>query len=61
MFERPKSGERAVLVHLNLDPAVGVVLLAEFGELARAAGAEVLATVTGNRRVIALGENGRPR
>ena len=51
MFERPKSGERAVLVHLNLDPAVGEVLLAEFGELARAAGAEVLATVTGNRRV----------
>ena len=51
MFERPKSGERAVLVHLNLDPAVGEVLLAEFRELARAAGAEVLATVTGSRRV----------
>ena len=50
MFERPKSGERAVLVHLNLDPASGAALLAEFGELARAAGAEVLATVTGNRR-----------
>ena len=50
MFERPKSGERAVLVHLNLDPATGEVLLAEFGELARAAGAEVLDVVTGNRR-----------
>jgi GTP-binding protein HflX len=51
LFERPKSGERAVLVHLNLDPGVGEVLLAEFAELARAAGAEVLATVTGSRRI----------
>lgn len=51
MFERPKSGERAVLVHLNLDPGVGEVLLAEFHELARAAGAEVLATVSGSRRI----------
>ncbi|MGA9852697.1 MAG: ribosome rescue GTPase HflX [Gammaproteobacteria bacterium] len=51
MFERPKSGERAVLVHLNLDPATGNELLQEFTELTRAAGAEVLATVTGNRRV----------
>ena len=50
MFERPKSGERAVLVHVNLDPGLGEVLLAEFAELARAAGAEVLATVTGSRR-----------
>jgi len=51
LFERPKSGERAVLVHLNLDPGVGEVLLAEFAELARAAGAEVLATVIGSRRI----------
>ncbi|MGH8313433.1 MAG: ribosome rescue GTPase HflX, partial [Gammaproteobacteria bacterium] len=51
MFERPKSGERAVLVHLNLDPATGTELLQEFTELAKAAGAQVLATVTGNRRV----------
>ncbi|MGH8402475.1 MAG: GTPase HflX, partial [Gammaproteobacteria bacterium] len=51
MFERPKSGERAVLVHLNLDPATGAELLQEFTELAKAAGAEVLATVAGNRRV----------
>lgn len=50
MFERPKSGERAVLVHLNLNPDSGEALLAEFTELARAAGAEVLATVIGNRR-----------
>ncbi|MGB9429423.1 MAG: ribosome rescue GTPase HflX [Gammaproteobacteria bacterium] len=51
MFERPKSGERAVLVHLNLNPATGNELLQEFTELAKAAGAEVLATVVGNRRV----------
>ncbi|HEV2332359.1 MAG TPA: ribosome rescue GTPase HflX [Gammaproteobacteria bacterium] len=50
MFERPKSGERAVLVHLNLDPATGDALLTEFNELTRAAGAEVIGTVTGNRR-----------
>ena len=51
MFERPKSGERAVLVHLNLDPITGGALLAEFTELAHAAGAEVLEAVSGNRRV----------
>lgn len=51
MFERPKSGERAVLVHLNLDPSTGNELLQEFKELTKAAGAEVLAVVTGNRRV----------
>ncbi|HEX6550000.1 MAG TPA: ribosome rescue GTPase HflX [Gammaproteobacteria bacterium] len=51
MFERPKSGERAVLVHLNLDPLTGNELLQEFTGLALAAGADVLAVVTGNRRV----------
>lgn len=51
MFERPESGERAVLVHLNLDPLNGDALLLEFRELARAAGARIHAVVTGNRRV----------
>jgi len=51
LFERPKSGERAVLVHLNLDPATGNDLLQEFTELAKTAGAEIQATVTGSRRV----------
>ena len=51
MFERPKGGERAVLVHLNLDPATGDDLLQEFTELAKTAGAEVQATVSGSRRV----------
>ena len=50
MFERPKSGERAVLVHLDLGSDHGAVLLAEFAELAHAAGAEVLDTVHGSRR-----------
>ncbi|HEX4300337.1 MAG TPA: ribosome rescue GTPase HflX [Gammaproteobacteria bacterium] len=50
MFERPKSGERAVLVHLDLGSDHGEVLLAEFAELARAAGAEVLDVVRGSRR-----------
>jgi GTP-binding protein HflX len=50
VFERPKSGERAILVHLDLGSDHGEVLLAEFAELARAAGAEVLDTVTGSRR-----------
>ncbi|MGH8279170.1 MAG: ribosome rescue GTPase HflX [Gammaproteobacteria bacterium] len=48
---RTRNGERAVLVHLNLNPADGDALLCEFAELARAAGAEIVATVTGNRRV----------
>lgn len=51
MFERPKSGERAVLVHLHLDPVTGKELLQEFIELAAAAGAQALAVVTGTRRV----------
>ena len=50
MFERPKSGERAVLVHLDLGSDHGEVLLAEFAELARAAGAEVLDSIAGSRR-----------
>jgi len=33
LFERPKGGERAVLVHLNLDPVTGKELLQEFTEL----------------------------
>ena len=51
MFERPRSGERAILVHLDLGSDHSEVLLAEFAELARAAGAEVLGTVTGTRRI----------
>jgi GTPase len=42
MFERPKAGQRAVLVHLELPGADYAADRQEFLELARAAGAEVL-------------------
>lgn len=48
MFERPRSGERAVLVHLNLH--AGQEDLAELAELAKSAGAQPVAVVSGTRR-----------
>lgn len=50
MFERPRSGERAVLVHLDLQQETDREDLEEFRILARSAGAEVVAVVTGARR-----------
>lgn len=50
MFERPRSGERAVLVHLDLPQETDREDLEEFRILARSAGAEVVAVVTGARR-----------
>lgn len=50
MFERPKSGERAVLVHLDLQQESEREDLDEFRELAVSAGAEPVAVVTGARR-----------
>ena len=49
MFERPESGERAVLVHINFPDAVDVEDLEEFTELVNSAGALPVATVTGTR------------
>jgi GTP-binding protein HflX len=49
MFERPRSGERAVLVRLGLGAAVDPEDLQEFNELALSAGAVPVATVTGRR------------
>ncbi|MEK6748547.1 MAG: ribosome rescue GTPase HflX [Pseudomonadota bacterium] len=46
MFERPRGGERAVLVHVNFDRHDDPRALEEFQELARSAGAEVLASLT---------------
>ncbi len=47
MIDRPEGGERAVLVHINF-PAGGMQEdLTEFEELARSAGANLLAIVTG--------------
>ncbi|MGE0080237.1 MAG: ribosome rescue GTPase HflX [Thiohalomonadaceae bacterium] len=51
MFERPKSGERAVLVHLDLQQEKDREDLEEFRDLAISAGVEPVAVVTGGRRV----------
>ncbi|GAB4393166.1 MAG: GTPase HflX [Gammaproteobacteria bacterium] len=51
MFDRANAGERAILVHLNLDnPHPADQQLTEFADLARSAGAAVLATITGSRQ-----------
>ena len=49
MFERPRSGERAVLVRLGLGEPLRREDLEEFQQLARSAGATPVATVTGRR------------
>ena len=49
MFERPRTGERAVLVRLGLGAPVDPEDLQEFTQLARSAGAVPVATVTGRR------------
>ena len=50
-FERPDSGERAILVHVDLGsgPEDGAADLAEFTDLSRAAGAEVVGTLRARR------------
>ncbi|WP_150050214.1 MULTISPECIES: ribosome rescue GTPase HflX [Methylomonas] len=47
MFERPDAGERAILVHLNLQ--VGQEDLDELKELTKSAGAQPIHTVCGSR------------
>jgi len=47
LFERPDAGERAILVHLNLQ--VGQEDLDELKELTKSAGAQPVYVVTGNR------------
>jgi len=49
MFERPRAGERAVLVHLGLDSPVRSEDVEEFRQLAHSAGALPVATITGRR------------
>ena len=51
MFERPKSGEKAILVHMSLLGVPEPDALQEFTELARSAGAEPLALVATQRKV----------
>jgi GTP-binding protein HflX len=50
LFERPQSGERAVLVHLDLQQESEREDLDEFRDLAVSAGAQPVAAVTGARR-----------
>jgi GTP-binding protein HflX len=50
MFERPKSGERAVLVHLDLNSVRDPDEINEFRDLAVSAGAELVGFVSGSRR-----------
>jgi len=49
MFERPRSGERAVLVRLGVGEPLRREDLEEFQQLAVSAGAKPVATVTGRR------------
>lgn len=48
MFERPRSGERAVLVYVSMGGIAQPEQLEEFRELVRSAGAEEVALVTGS-------------
>jgi GTP-binding protein HflX len=50
MFERPHSGEKAILVHVSLQGGADPDELQEFTELARSAGAEALAVVSVQRK-----------
>jgi GTP-binding protein HflX len=50
LFERPRSGERALLVRIGLGHAPEQDELDEFVSLARSAGADVLHIVTGTRK-----------
>jgi len=50
MFERPKVGERAILVHIDIDTRSDPDEIQEFSELARSAGATIAGFVDGSRR-----------
>lgn len=49
MFERPQGGERAILVHLNLNTGFDEESIEEFKELVVSSGADPVAIVTGAR------------
>jgi GTP-binding protein HflX len=51
VFERPDSGERAILVHFDFHQETNREDLNEFKELARSAGVEVVAVVCGTRQL----------
>ena len=50
MFERPKSGEKAVLVHVDINTKPDPDELLEFQDLVRSAGALSVGIVMGNRK-----------
>jgi GTP-binding protein HflX len=50
MFERPKIGEKAILVHIDMNSKADSDELAEFQELSISAGAMPVGFVTGTRR-----------
>ena len=50
MFERPQSGERAVLIHAAVGRVPDLTEREEFAELARSAGASVVSEISGGRR-----------
>jgi GTPase len=50
MFERPRTGERAILVRLGLGAPLDPEDLSEFTQLATSAGAIPVATITGTRQ-----------
>lgn len=50
LFERPQTGERAVLVHVNFFARIDEEQIQEFRELADSAGATAVANVTCSRR-----------
>lgn len=51
MFERPQTGDRALLVRLGIGSPVTEEELSEFQSLVVSAGAEILGLIGGNRRV----------
>jgi GTP-binding protein HflX len=50
MFERPRAGERSVLVQLAIGEPLDADRIEEFRLLARAAGAEIVGTIGGSRQ-----------
>lgn len=50
MNDRPRGGERVVLVHMHFPSGKMAEDLDEFKELALSAGAQIVAIITGNRR-----------
>jgi len=55
LFDRPRSGERAILVRIGIGHAPATDELSEFEALAQSAGADVLQTITVRARRLIRG------